>query len=130
MAKKILIVDDNPDAVEFSEAVLLEIGGLSVITANDGESGLKEARTQKPDLIILDVMMPEKDGFSVFHDLRKDEETRDIPVIMLTGVSEETGIKFTPGDIGEYVGKEPEAFMDKPADPVALQRKVKRILGI
>ena len=128
--KTILIVDDEPDAVEFVKAVISEIGDFPVITAFDGESGLEKAKTELPDLIILDVMMPKKNGFDVFYDLRQNPETRDIPVIMLTGVSEATGIKFSGKDMGEFLGKEPEDFIDKPVDPEKLQETIKKALEI
>jgi CheY-like chemotaxis protein len=128
--KTILIVDDEPDSVEFVKAIISELGDFSLISASDGKSGLEKAKAELPDLIILDVMMPEKDGFSVFYDLRRSSETENIPVIMLTGVSEKTGIKFSEKEMGEFLGKEPEAFIDKPVDPEKLQEAVKRILGL
>ena len=128
--KSILIVDDEPDAIEFVKAVISETGDFSVMSANDGESGLAKARTEVPDLIILDVMMPKKDGFSVFYDLRRTSETENIPVIMLTGVSEQTGIKFSGEDMEEFLGKKPEDFIDKPVDPEKLQKAIKKALEI
>jgi len=128
--KAILIVDDEPDSVEFVKAVISEIGDFSVISAFDGESGLEKAKTELPDLIILDVMMPKKDGFYVFYALRQNSETKDIPVIMLTGVSEKTGIRFSGKDMGEFLGKEPEDFIDKPVDPTRLQETIKKALEI
>ena len=126
----ILIVDDEPDAIEFVKAVISEIGDLSVMSANDGERGLEKAKAEVPDLIILDVMMPKKDGFSVFYELRKNPETENIPVIMLTGVSEQTGIRFSGEHMEEFLGKKPEAFIDKPVDPDKLQKAIKNALGI
>jgi len=126
--KKILVVDDNPDAIEFVKAVISGIGDYSVITATDGNQGLAKAQAESPDLIILDVMMPVKDGFMVFADFRKNPETMNIPVIMLTGVSEETGSKFGKKDMGKFIGQEPEEFIDKPVDPIKLQEIVKKIL--
>lgn len=128
--KAILVVDDEPDSVDFVKAIISEIGDLSVISAFDGENGLAKAITELPDLIILDVMMPKKDGFKVFYDLRKDPKTENIPVIMLTGVSEKTGLKFSKEDMGEYLGKEPEDFIDKPVDPKRLQAAIKKALAI
>ena len=128
--KKILVVDDNPDAVEFVKAIISTIENLSVITAYDGNAGLAKAKAEIPDLIILDVMMPGKDGFMVFSDLRKNPDTENIPVIMLTGVSEETGGRFGKKDLGEHIGKEPEEFLDKPVNPATLQETIKRILNV
>ena len=128
--KTILIVDDESDSVEFVKAIISEIGDFSVISASDGKSGLEKAKSELPDLIILDVMMPEKDGFSVFYDLKRNPDTENIPVIMLTGVSKKTGIKFSGEAMGEYLGREPVAFIDKPVDPAKLQKAVRKVLGI
>ena len=129
---KILIVDDQSDTREFIKAVVSELGDFSIITGEDGEDGLQKAKAENPDLIILDVMMPKRDGFSVFNALRDDTAagTDKIPVIMLTGVSKETGIKFSGEAMGEFFGKAPEEFIDKPIDPARLQDAVKAALGI
>ena len=71
----ILIVDDEPDAIEFVKAVLSDIGEFHIISAKDGKEGINKAVTDKPDLIILDVIMPGMDGFLVFHELRNSKET-------------------------------------------------------
>jgi len=128
--KTVLVVDDNPDAIEFANAVISEIGDINVITAENGDAGIEKAKAESPDLIVLDVMMPGKSGFDVFAELREDEGTKDIPIIMLTGVSEETGMKFSADDMGEFIGKRPEAFLDKPVDPAQLEETVKKTLGI
>ena len=88
LKKSILVVDDEPDAIEYVNAILAEIGDFKIIPSYDGLDGQNKAKTELPDLIILDVMMPEKDGFKVFYDLQKDPETKDIPIIMLTGVAD------------------------------------------
>jgi len=73
--KKVLVVDDENDSVSFLEAILKE-QGLDVISANDGEAGLKKAKSESPDLVFLDVQMPKMDGFDVFRILREDEKTK------------------------------------------------------
>lgn len=128
--KTILLVDDDPDALEIEEFVVLEVADFRIVRAQDGESGLQKAREELPDLIILDVMMPKKDGFAVFGELRSAPETREIPVIMLTGVSRESGIEFSADAMAEYYGKKPDMFIDKPVDPEKLQQAVKRLLGL
>ncbi|MCD4761239.1 response regulator [bacterium] len=127
--KKILVVDDEPDAVEFVTEILSHIEGVSVISSADGVEGLEKAKTEGPDLIVLDVQMPRKDGFSMFSDLKQDPVTKDIPVIMLTGVTVRMGIKFSAEDMGEYMGAEPEAYIEKPIDPGALLQATEKILG-
>jgi DNA-binding response OmpR family regulator len=125
--RKILVMDDEPDAVEFVKAVLEE-AGYAVVSAPDGEAGLRAARDQKPDLIILDVQMPGKDGFTVFADLRADAGLRRVPVVMLTGVGERLGISFSAQDMGDYLGQEPDAYVEKPVDPQVLQDTVRDLL--
>jgi len=78
-----LIVDDEPEIVEFTKK-RLETSGYTVITATDGETGLERAVEEKPDLILLDVMMPKKDGMMVLRQLQDNTMTQNIPVIMLS----------------------------------------------
>ena len=125
-AKKVLIADDEVDVHAFVQAAL-EDDGHQVITADNGQAALDKVRAEKPDLIILDVQMPKKSGFEVFDELRRDDSTKSIPVIMLTSVSERTGIPFNAKDMGDYMGTEPEAFIDKPIDPETLREVVGRL---
>ena len=126
---KILVVDDEPDAVEFVKAVM-ENAGYDVVSASNGEEGLERARAEKPSLIILDVQMPEKDGFAMFDDMQKDLELQSIPVVMLTGVAEQTGIRFSAEEMGAFLGKEPNAYIEKPIDPALLQETVGKLLQV
>lgn len=127
-ARKVLVVDDEPDAVEFVK-IVLEEAGYDVLSAHDGEAGMAVARAQSPDLMILDVQMPGKDGFTVFSEMAQDEQLGSIPVVMLTGISEKTGLPFSSEDMGEYFGNEPAAYIEKPVDPQALQETVQKVLG-
>jgi len=126
--KSILIVDDEPDAIEFVKAVLSDIAEFHVISAKDGKEGINKAASDKPDLIILDVIMPGMDGFLVFHELRNSKETKDIPVIMLTGVADKVGIKFMKEDMKNYTGAEPIEYIEKPLDPANLEQVVRKAL--
>lgn len=128
--RTILIVDDEADAIEFVKAALGEIGEFNTPSATDGAKGLKKAKETKPDLIILDLQMPVRDGVAMFMDLKKEESTKDIPVIMLTGVAEKVGIRFSGKDMGQFVGNEPQAYIEKPVDPAQLQMTVSRLLGL
>ena len=83
--KTILVVDDSPDTVEMVK-VALEASGFSVNTASSGSEGLRKACESPPDLMILDIMMPEMNGFEVLEKLRSEEETAQIPVIFLTEI--------------------------------------------
>ena len=128
--KKVLIVDDEADAVAIAEAMLSDIGGVVTVSANDSDAGLAKARAEKLDLIILDVQMPGKNGFDLFADLKRDEATKDIPVIMLTGVESKTGIGFSAKDMQAFLGAKPDAYLDKPVEPETLQTTVKQLLGL
>jgi len=127
--KKILIVDDEPDAVRFVEAVLEELPELELISSEDGEDGLSKAAEIIPDLVILDVMMPGKDGFKVFYELQKNEQTKGIPVIMLTGVADKIGIRFFKEDMSKFMGKAPLDYIEKPLDPERLLKSVKAAIS-
>lgn len=126
-AKRVLVVDDEADAREFVRTVVSDLGH-ETLEAVDGQQGLAVARAKKPDLIILDVQMPKLDGYGVFSALRKDQVTRAIPVIMLTAVTARTGVDIDAEDMGEYLGSEPEAYIDKPIDPAALGETIGRLL--
>jgi two-component system alkaline phosphatase synthesis response regulator PhoP len=128
--KLVMIVDDEPDAIAFAEDVLSDLEGVETVTANDGDSALAKIRERKPDMVILDVQMPGKNGFAVFSELRADEATRDLPVAMLTGVAEKEGISFSAADMGEFLGAEPQAYIEKPVDPDKLQQAVTEVLGL
>ncbi|MBD3223777.1 MAG: response regulator [Caldithrix sp.] len=123
--KKVLVVDDEPDAIEFVKAVLDEVDDFEIIPAYDGEEGIKKVAEHKPQLIILDVMLPGQDGFQVFYEIRKNESSKNIPIIMLTGVANKTGIQFFKKDMKEYMGQEPLEYIEKPLDPEKLQNAVK-----
>ena len=128
--KTVLIVDDEPDAVEYVEAVLGEFEELTVISANNGETGLAKAQQLHPDLIILDVQMPGMTGFDVFIELKRDEATQDIRMLMLTGVAEKTGIRFSAEDMAQLADEEPDAYIEKPVEPAELKAVVGRLLGL
>ena len=126
--KTVLIVDDEADVIEFVSLALEDIAGIATISATDGKSGLAKAKEARPDLIILDVEMPGRDGFLVFHDLKRDEATRGIPVIMLTGIRQKAGIGFTGADMGKFMDAEPDAYLEKPVDPAQLRQLVAGLL--
>jgi DNA-binding response OmpR family regulator len=87
MKKKILVVDDEDDILQFLELVLRE-KGYDVVTAAGGQEALTRAQIEKPDLVLLDIMMPQMDGWEVLKLLRVDDETADIPVAMLSARTE------------------------------------------
>ena len=126
--RKILIIEDEEDCVTYVTAVL-EDDNTRILTARDGVAGLKAAKSERPDLIVLDVQMPKKDGFTVLVELKEDDATKNIPVVMLTGIAERTGIKFTAAEIGNFVGVEPDGYVVKPIDAETLKSEVERVLA-
>jgi len=126
MAQKILIVDDDPDLVE-AVSIILESKGYEVVAAYDGVEGLKKARSENPDLIVLDVMMPNKDGYEVCKELKADEKYRAIPILLLTAVVENIpSSKYT-----QQMGMETEAddYVDKPVEPDELVKRVEALIA-
>lgn len=89
--KKVLIVDDEENIVDLLSNILNHSGFIT-IGAFNGESGLEKAKSEKPHIIILDIMMPGMDGFEVLKRLKEDEQTADIPVIMLTAKTEDSAV--------------------------------------
>ena len=92
MEKKILAIDDEIDTLTFYSEVIEDCNFLP-FTAQNGGEGLKKAREEKPDLILLDIMMPEKSGMKTYKELKTDPELKDIPVIIITGISKEVDYK-------------------------------------
>ena len=122
---KILLVDDDKDFVEATKLVL-ESKPYEVIIAYDGDDGLAKARQEKPDLIILDIIMPVKDGFSAAEQLKRDPELSGIPVLMLTSFSEKVG--ETSLSVSQGLTLEAEDYVDKPVSPEELLRRVEKLL--
>ena len=123
---RILVVDDDPDLVE-SVTKLLEDKNHQVIQAYGGNEGLEKARKEKPDAIILDVMMDDKDGYQVCKELKADPGCKDIPVLLLTAVvSQIPSTSYT-----HRMGMETEAddYVDKPVEPNELVRLIERLLA-
>jgi len=85
MAKKILIIEDEA-TLQRALLEFLEAEGFEAISATDGERGIEIAKTEKPDLVLLDIIIPKKDGYKVLSEIKKDPKTKDIPVILLTNL--------------------------------------------
>ena len=127
--KKVLVVDDDQSAVAFVRAAL-DSDKCDVMGVSDGLAGLSRAREETPDLIILDIYMPRQPGFYTLRDLKADPRTRHIPVVMLTGVGKRLGISFATQDIYDFLGIEPDVYLEKPVDPTFLRRVTNRLLGL
>ncbi len=119
---RILVIDDEPDVLLLCR-VNLEFEGHEVLEATDGEQGVEIALREHPDLIVLDVMLPQRDGFSVLEHLKGQSETQDLPVIMLTAKAQEDDqVRGWLGGAAEYV--------TKPFSPVALTEAVRSVLAM
>ena len=124
--KTILAVDDERTSLEFIKSILGS-DTVDIITAKDGKEGFVKAKENQPDLIILDVQMPKQDGFVTFWELRKNDATKNIPVIMLTGIRQTLGARFSKEKVGDLVGEEPDYYVEKPIDPEKLQDIVMKV---
>ena len=116
----ILLVDDDPLLRTLVEHKL-RLRGFEVISAESGEEGLKQASIKRPDLIVLDAMLPELDGFEVLQRLKEDEATQAIPVIMLTARKQET-------DIVSALSKGARDYLVKPFLPEELVMRIRNLL--
>ncbi|QIZ71392.1 response regulator [Oxynema aestuarii] len=120
--KRILVIDDEDDIREVAQLSLEMVGGWQVLTASSGPEGIEVASEQKPDAILLDVMMPELDGPSTFKKLQDNPETAKIPVILLTA-------KVLSADRQRFAELGVTAIVAKPFDPMNLATQVAELLG-
>jgi len=120
---KILLVDDDPDILEAMSTVLMA-NEYVVITARDGQEGLAKLRSEKPDLMILDLMMPRMDGFAVCEELQDPRWAKlsNIPIIILTSVREDAGRRRY--ELGTGVQLRVNDYIEKPVDPSVLLARV------
>ncbi|MEJ2109131.1 MAG: response regulator [Acidobacteriota bacterium] len=121
--KKVIIIDDEPDIVTFL-TVLLEDNGYSTVSARDGKEGLEKVETEQPDLILLDITMPEKSGVRCYRELRENPDLKSIPIIIVTGVAK---------DFEKFISTRrqvppPDAYVAKPIDQQKLLDEVSRFL--
>ena len=130
MAKKVLVVDDDPDVRLFSVTVLEEHGYTPLEAAN-GEEGLKMIKQEKPELIILDILMPRQSGIRLYRELKTDKSFKDIPIIILSGIAKKTFLRSQKA-LTEFGGKEvpePKVYLEKPVEPEVLAEEIKKILA-
>jgi len=148
MPKKVLVVDDDPNTVRFL-SVALEENGYEAIGAADGKEGFDKILSEKPDLILLDIMMPRRTGFTLFKQMKKTEGMENVPVIMLTGVTaslkaqdekaDDTfeqpfaglrdSLRKTIEEMKEDGVDSPDFFIEKPIDPELVIDKVRELIG-
>ena len=122
MSKKyVLIVDDDPDLVE-TVCMMLENKGYEVGKAYDGVEGEESIKERRPDLLVLDVMMPRKDGYKLCAELKANSETQSIPIILLTAVGE--AVPTTSYTHAQGMSTEAEEYLPKPVDTKTLVEAV------
>ncbi len=125
--KRILVVDDEPDFASIVQGNL-EKEGFEVEIAYNGVEGLEKVHASPPDAIVLDVMMPEKDGYEMCADLKGDEKYCDIPIVLLTAVaSHVTSTRYSHAD---GMSTEADDYIAKPASAEEITRSVKDLLGM
>ncbi len=116
---KVLIIDDDPDVVNALK-LILEREKFTVLSAEDGLQGVKLAKSELPDTIILDVLMPKQDGLTTFSDLASIPEMMDTQIIMLTSVNDKLGFGVSLDEMETLYGRQPDAYFDKPVEPKEL----------
>lgn len=130
MSKKVLVVDDDPDVCLFNTTVVEE-NGYTPLEADNGEDGLRIIREQKPDLVILDVLMPKQSGIRLYRELKTDPNLKKIKVIILSGIAKRTFLRSQKA-LTEFGGDpvpEPEIYLEKPVEHDELAAVLKKALG-
>lgn len=122
--KTILVVDDEPDAVDYLTAVF-EDHGFATVPAKDGVEAIDYLEANEPDLVTLDITMPEKSGVSVYRKLREEERLKDVPVVIITGISD---------DFEHFISSRrkvppPDGYVRKPVDHDNLMAVVGKLVG-
>ena len=128
--KKVLIVDDDLD-VRKLVSKLVERGGYQAIAATNGIEGMSIIKEDKPDLIILDILMPKQSGIRMYRELKTNKALKDIPVIVLSAIAPKSFFR-SQEILDEFAGQsipEPEAYIEKPEEPEELLELMKKILG-
>lgn len=122
--KLVLVIDDDPDVVTFLTA-LLQDNGYETDSAPDGVEGLKKTRDRRPDIVLLDITMPEKSGVRYYRDVREDDELKSIPIVMVTGVMQE----FKQFIHSRRQVPPPDGFIHKPVDKQLLLDTMAKVLA-
>ena len=121
--KKVIVIDDEPDIVTFL-TVLLEDNGYTVISAKDGQEGMEKIKSEHPQIVLLDITMPEKSGVRCYRELRENPDLQSIPVVIVTGVAK---------DFKNFISTRrqvppPDGFITKPIDKQELLDTVSNFL--
>jgi CheY-like chemotaxis protein len=129
-AKKVLIIDDEPDVLSYLQ-MLLSDAGYETVTATNGREGMEIARQEKPDLVTLDVSMPESSGTRFYREIRQDPDLANVPVVIVTAV---TGYAGDPHGYEKFLSGRrlvppPDAFFPKPIEPEAFLAEIGKLLN-
>jgi two-component system phosphate regulon response regulator PhoB len=124
MPKRILVVDDEADVVRYFKT-LFEDNGYQAITAMDGVEAMQKIRTERPDLVTLDITMPNKSGVRVYRDIKENDEFKSIPVLIVTGVQPE----FRTFISTRNQVPPPDGYLEKPVALGEVLAEVKRLIG-
>ena len=129
MGKRILIVDDEDEVREFVSTVLEENSYVPVIATN-GEEAMDMIRQNRPDLVILDILMPKQSGIRMYRELKTNDSFKDIPVVIYSGVAKRTFLRTQAArtEMGGESVPDPEAYIEKPAKPEYVAGVVRKIL--
>jgi len=130
MAKRVLVVDDELDVRTYI-STLLQSNGYKTSVAPNGEVGLEKVRSDKPDLISLDIMMPKESGIQLYREIKTDPNLKGIPVLVISAMARKTFF-HSQRLLDQFRGQEvpePEGYIEKPPEPEELLGEVKRILG-
>ncbi len=129
MGKKVLVVDDDPDVRLFSITVLEE-NGYTPIEATNGEEGMQLLKKERPDLVILDVLMPRESGIRLYRQMQTDSKLKNIPIIILSGITQKSFLRSQKA-LTEFGGEEipePKTYLEKPVEPEELAAAIKAVL--
>jgi two-component system phosphate regulon response regulator PhoB len=128
--KKVLVVDDDADVTKLVTK-LVERAGYEAIAAKNGLEGMGKVREDRPDLIILDVVMPKQSGIRMYRELKTDELFKDIPVIVLSAIAPQSFFRSQQvlDEFRDQSVPQPEAYIEKPEEPEELVELMKKLLG-
>jgi len=121
-AKRILCIEDDPEMIDLIRLILVR-RGFEVLGASGGNAGIKAVREQLPDLVLLDLMMPDMDGWEVYQQMKANEATRDIPVVVVTAKAQNIDKV-----LGLHIAKVDD-YISKPFSPQELLNSVEKIIG-
>jgi len=120
--RKVVLCDDDPDIRAIGGMSLRDVGGWTVVCVGDGLAALDAVRSERPDLLLLDIMMPSLDGPGTFERLRSDPECRSIPVVFMTA-------KAQPHELRGYTELGATGVIAKPFDPLTLPQQIRALVG-